>query len=117
MKPSEFDNRRQYPRKRLEGCEVQLKPIDASLGEMAVCSYGSLSRDISDGGMRIWTDQFYSINTRLLVSFENNAQAEWASVTTRVGVVMWVSPDSREGYYLIGIKFGDEDEIDDAPPW
>ncbi|MBK1641228.1 hypothetical protein CKO12_04930 [Chromatium okenii] len=113
METSEFDNRRQHQRSLMEGCEVQLKPMDAALGEAVKCSYDSASRDISDGGMRIWSDRCYPLHTRLLVSFECNVQ-EWPSVTTRVGVVMWVSPLEEEGRCLLGIKFGDDDPPESA---
>jgi len=113
METSEFDNRRQHQRSLMEGCEVQLKPMDAALGEAVKCSYDSASRDISDGGMRIWSDRCYPLHTRLLVSFECDLQ-EWPSVTTRVGVVMWVNHNIEEGRCLLGIKFGDDDPPEPA---
>lgn len=113
MQDSEYDNRRTHQRVPM-GCEVQLHPLVASFDEAAECSHDSESRDISAGGMRVWSDRLYPLHARLLLAFECDAR-DWPSVTSRVGSVVWCSPlPAREGC-LLGIKFGDDE--DQTMPW
>ncbi|AFL72532.1 PilZ domain-containing protein [Thiocystis violascens] len=110
MQTTGFDNRRQHPRAPL-GCEVQLQPINSQLAGTAGCSYDSVSCDISAGGMRIWSDRPYPTKTRLLLAFECDAQG-WSGVTSCVGSVVWIDPHPAEGRCLLGIKFGDAEDVD-----
>ncbi|WP_363184048.1 PilZ domain-containing protein [uncultured Thiocystis sp.] len=105
MQTSELENRRIHPRVPL-GCHVQLQPIRTSLASSTERRSDSISRDISAGGMRIWSDRAYPMHTRLLLAFECDA-LEWTGITTCVGSVVWVEPDPTAGRCLLGVKFGD----------
>ncbi|MBK5965677.1 hypothetical protein CCR95_16695 [Thiocystis minor] len=105
MQTRELKNRRLHARVPL-GCDVQLQPISTPSASSTKCSYDSISRDISAGGMRIWSDRPYPTQTRLMLAFECDA-LEWTGITTCVGSVVWVEPDPTAGRCLLGIKFGD----------
>ncbi len=107
MQTNGFENRRRHPRVPV-GCEVQLQPINTPYNNATGCSFESVSRDISAGGMRIWSDRPYPMNTRLLLAFECEA-LEWTGITSCVGSVVWIDPHPIEGRCLLGIRFGDSE--------
>lgn len=106
MPTNQIDNRR-HPRLAV-GCDVQIQPIGALFNDQAPRSHFALSRDISDGGMRLSADRRYPLHAQLLLAFEHE-ESGWDCVTSCMGAVVWTTPLPGSDGCLMGIEFGEQD--------
>ncbi|MCK7579007.1 MAG: PilZ domain-containing protein [Chromatiales bacterium] len=103
-----YADRRRSPRIPLAAM-VQLQPIDhmddPDEGRQTV-NPGGLSHDVSEGGMCLFTQKAYSIDERLLLTFEY-VEMGYLSITSREGSVVWSKPSNEDCRYMLGIRFCD----------
>lgn len=62
--------------------------------------------------MRIWADRSYLANTQVLLTFECE-KVGTLRVTSCVVSVAWADPESVEGRWQLGVRFGDDDDSRD----
>lgn len=110
MEHSVSVERRRHPRIAVE-VQVQLQPLaSAEVSAIQASTHTGISRDVSESGMRVWADRLFPVNSKLLLTFECR-ELGWNCITSRVGSVVWAETLQAAGKYLLGIKFGDVDEL------
>jgi len=90
------DNQRQFPR--IDFAE----PVEYRLNE-GIPASGSLGYNISEGGVRLRTDQFIPLNADMVLNFRLNSDAP-LSVP---GKVVWVQKVPHAESYQVGVQFDD----------
>jgi Tfp pilus assembly protein PilZ len=90
-------NRREYPRISLLG-KIVIKPLDS------VASVNGYAINISRGGLSLYADNAFDINTGLLLTifFKYDFGEETENVT---GVVRWIKPVGN--IFAVGVQFKD----------
>ena len=95
--------RRQFKRVKLSE-PVQYHPKDS------LNISGSLSRDISEGGLRLTTSEFIPLDTELALSIQLSAE----EVIDCLGKVVWVEQLPHTERYQAGLKFEETDTSFDS---
>ena len=103
MNTSSNIDRRRFPRVAKE-CDVQLQRLPPSPQPALMGLQQGLACDISEGGMSVWTDRLWVVNSTVLVELKDDHAPEGVQA---IGTVVWVEPNTAENRWLMGIQFAD----------
>jgi c-di-GMP-binding flagellar brake protein YcgR len=68
-----------------------------------------LSEDLSEGGIRLSSPRFYSVQDRMLLELE---MPEEPGSIRAIGTVVWVEQSSYQYQFRVGVRFSDVSETD-----
>lgn len=105
MSRSATDKRR-HPRS-LVDCLVQLHPLVPSCDDANQLRRYCIAQDISAGGMRIWADRYFSVNTQVRLTFDCDRVGIHRPISCIVTVV-WADPSPVEDRWQLSVQFGDD---------
>lgn len=102
-------DRRGHPR-RPAAYGVQLQVISALHGDTDPCSHHGVSRDLSECGMQVLAEQTYPLRTPIVLAVEDAKQG-CERLQFHVGSVVWAHSLPGERRCVLGIKFGDGEDL------
>jgi Tfp pilus assembly protein PilZ len=85
-------------------CHARLVPLSLETRPDALGLQHVTGRNISEGGLQVWTDRLFAIQSRLLVEMDSPGISEGFQA---VGSVAWISPTPSEDQWCVGIEFSD----------
>ena len=88
-------------------CAMQVQPLNPPTPDAALCSRQSQSRDLSESGMQLWAEHPCPVRSQVLVTFECEKFGE-ILITSRVGVVIWMTPHAIDHGNVLGVHFEDD---------
>lgn len=85
-------------------CHARLVPLSRETRLDALGLQHVMGRNISEGGLQVWTDRLFAIQSRLLVEMESPDVPDGFQA---VGAVAWISPTPAADRWCVGIEFSD----------
>ena len=103
MADTQADERRMCERMSW-ACQARLLPLSLEPSTPRPGIQQTTGRDISEGGMQVWSDRLFAVKSRLLVELDAPEIPEGIQA---VGSVAWVSPTNADDRWCVGIEFSD----------
>ena len=85
-------------------CQARLLPLSLELNMPTPGIRHAMGRDISEGGIQVWSDRLFAVKSRLLLELEAPELPEGIQA---VGSVAWVSATNSDDRWCVGIEFSD----------
>lgn len=89
-------------------CHVRLLPLSLTPKSPVVSLHDVTGNDISEGGLQVYSDRLFAIQSRMLVEMNSSELPEGIQA---VGSVAWISATASEKRWLLGIEFSDVGEF------
>ncbi len=88
-------------------CHARLLPLSLEPTLPTLGLHHGLGRDISEGGLQVWSNRLFPVKSRLLLEMEAPEIPEGIQA---VGSVVWISPTTSQDQWCLGIEFSDVGE-------